>query len=72
MNKKGFNIKVSYFSNRSQPPTDKGIWDQNWKLALIKGQFYPRKSGILGKTDIDKKWIIIPKVKRKAEVGCEK
>ncbi len=65
LNKKGFNIKVSYFSNRSQPLTDTGIWDQNWKLVLEKGQFYPRKPGLLGQNDIDRKWIIIPKVKFK-------
>jgi hypothetical protein len=65
LNKKGFNIKVSYFSNKSQPLTDTGIWDQNWKLVLKKGQFFPRKPGLLGQNDIDRKWIIIPKVKFK-------
>jgi hypothetical protein len=65
LNKKGFNIKVSYFSNKSQPLADTKIWDQNWKLALKKGQLYPRKRGILGQADIDRKWIIIPKVKYK-------
>lgn len=65
LNKKGFNIKVSYFSNRSQPLTDTGIWDQNWKLVLKKGQYYPKKRGLLGQADIDRKWIIIPKVKYK-------
>ena len=65
LNKKGFNIKVSYFSNKSQPLADTGIWDQNWKLALKKGQLYPKKRGLLGQADIDRKWIIIPKVKYK-------